>query len=208
MTSRKTRLLRFVPIAGIAALSLVAIGIVILIKQSFQGGPPPHPRVQQITLVAPPPPPPPPKVEQPPEPEIEKVQIPETPPDQSPPAGADLGVDADGSAGGDGFGLVGKKGGRSLLDGGPFGWYTSFLKTSIRDLLAEHKNVRRKQYNVVLSLWISKEGHIERVEVIRPTGNRELDTNIKVAVASLGRMSEPPPGDMPQPVRVKISSHL
>jgi TonB family protein len=87
-------------------------------------------RVVSVALIRPAPPlkerPEPPK-EKPPEPEVQKKEI-ETirevvrqeenrndkPEDK--PAGNDLGVDAEGGAGSDSFGLVGKKGGRALVD--------------------------------------------------------------------------------------------
>ena len=58
------------------------------------------------------------------------------------PAGDKLGLDAEGGAGNDAFGLVGKKGGRSLLAGGngmgaisllnKYAGYTQILTTTIR----------------------------------------------------------------------------
>lgn len=206
MTQR--RYLRYLPAAGVAAACLLAIGIVYLIKEWLGSDPgTPPPRLQQVTLIVPPPPPP--KIEEPPpEPEIrEPVDVPE-PQAQEPeaPASADLGVDADGSAGGDGFGLRAKKGGRDLLDGGPFGWYSGIVRADFRALLNEDKRLRRARYSAVLGVWLAADGRVERVEIIDPTGDRKLDETLRLVVVGIGRVSEPPPPEMPQPVRLRVSS--
>jgi protein TonB len=170
---------------------------------------PPRSRVVQTVSLLPPPPPP--IEEKLPEPEIkEEVVIPEPQPMQQDDsaASADLGVDADGSGSGDGFGLVGKKGGRDLLEGGPFGWYGSLLGADIQDSLAERKRLRQVKYTAVLDLWINKDGRIERVELVRTSGNRDLDTTLRLAVAEVGKVREPPPPEMPQPVRLQVTSRL
>ncbi len=165
-------------------------------------------RVQQITLVMPPPPPPP--VEQPPEPEIEE-QV-ETPPEQPVEAEAapaqDLGVDGDASGAGDGFGLIARKGGRDLLDGGPFGSYRGVLAADIKAALDADRRVRSQSYSLTLELWIGRDGRIERVELGGTTGDRAVDKNLRQALADIGRVREAPPLEMPQPVRLRVTSRL
>ncbi len=168
----------------------------------------PPPRVVHTVSLLPPPPPV--IEEKPPEPEIKEVNIPEPQPlDQDEPAAsADLGVDADGTGSGDGFGLRAKKGGRDLLEGGPFGWYGSLLGADIQDSLVARKRLRQVKYTAVLDLWISRDGRIEKVELVRTSGNRDLDTTLRMAVAEVGKVREPPPAEMPQPVRVQVTSRL
>lgn len=200
--------LKFLPAASIGVLSLLAIGVVLIVKDMMQKTPPPRPRVQMVTLFVPPPP----KIEQPPEPEIQKqeVKMPEVveQPPEAPPAGSDLGVDADGN-GSDNFGLKARKGGRGLLDGGPFGWYAARLDADIQEHIAGDKNLRRqRRYSALLSLWIARDGRIQRVEVTRTSGNRDLDTALRMALAQMQRVSDPPPDEMPQPVKLQITSKL
>lgn len=187
---------------------LFLVGIVAVVRAVMSDDPPRSRVVQTVSLL---PPPPPPIEEKLPEPEIrEEVVIPEPQPMQQDDAAAsaDLGVDADGSGSGDGFGLVGKKGGRDLLDGGPFGWYGSLLGADIQDSLAERKRLRQVKYTAVLDLWISKDGRIEKVQLVRTSGNRDLDTTLRLAVAEVGKVREPPPPEMPQPVRLQVTSRL
>ena len=135
--------LRFLPVASIGVVSLLAIGVVLLVKDMLQKSPPPKPRMQMVTLFVPPPP----RFEKPPEPEIQKQDVKmqdvveQTP--EAPPPGNDLGVDADGN-GADSFGLKARKGGRGLLDGGPFGWYAARLDADIQEHIADDKKLRRQ----------------------------------------------------------------
>jgi TonB family protein len=83
-------------------------------------------QVASVSLLKPPPPPQAVVKERPPEPEIKKENVIEAVREQvreeetksesqdNKPAGQELGLDAVGSAGSDGFGLVGKKGGRDI----------------------------------------------------------------------------------------------
>jgi protein TonB len=203
---QRTGLSRRVVLGALVVLFLV--GIVAVVRAVMSDDPPRSRVVQTVSLL---PPPPPPIEEKLPEPEIkEEVVIPEPQPMQQddPAASADLGVDADGSGSGDGFGLVGKKGGRDLLEGGPFGWYGSLLGADIQDSLAERKRLRQVKYTAVLDLWINRDGRIERVELVRTSGNRDLDTTLRMAVAEVGKVREPPPPEMPQPVRLQVTSRL
>lgn len=195
-------------VLGIVVVLFLA-GIVAVVRAVMSDAPAPSRVVQTVSLL--PPPPPPPIEEKLPEPEIkEEVVIPEPQPMQQDDAAAsaDLGVDADGSGSGDGFGLVGKKGGRDLLDGGPFGWYGSLLGADIQDSLAARKRLRQVKYSAVLDLWIDRAGRIEKVELVRTSGNRDLDAALRMAVAELGKVREPPPPEMPQPVRLQVTSRL
>jgi protein TonB len=204
---QRTEMPRRIVLGALVVLFLV--GIVAVVRAVISDAAPPPRVVHTISLL--PPPPPPPIEEKLPEPEIkEEVVIPEPQPMQqdNPAASADLGVDADGSGSGDGFGLVGKKGGRDLLEGGPFGWYGSLLGADIQDSLAERKRLRQVKYTAVLDLWINRDGRIERVELVRTSGNRDLDTTLRMAVTEVGKVREPPPPEMPQPVRLQVTSRL
>ena len=181
-------------------------------------------QVQQISVVRPPPPPPPP----PPKPEIKPPEVkeevkteepepepepePEAAPDAEPP-GDQLGVDSDGSAGGDGFGLVGKKGGAGLIGGGGGGgnaiiWYgqhvarelTSELSSALKD------RPRQSKYSAVVLVWISPDGNISKVELAHSSGTPEIDEALRAAISRIQGRFKPPPERMPQPLKVRIRS--
>ena len=221
MTIQKSHWLRYLPrlIAGGVLLS-VTLGMVIFVRHMLSGDVPHGKKtVQQITLLQPPPPPPPPpKIEEkPPEPEV-KEEVKQEPPEpqeqdaaDEPPPGADLGLDAEGGAGGDAFGLVGKKGGRDLIGGGGgsrFGWYSTIVQRDILDLLGDVARVRSQRYSVMVKLWINAEGRVTRAELLSSSGNKEVDHSLTTALADLHQLSERPPDDLPQPVKLRITSRL
>ena len=166
----------------------------------------------------PPPPPPPPKEppkEQPKEqPKEIKVEPPKQQEPQQPPAEA---LKMEGAAG-DGpspfaAGSVTNdyKGGEPMKIGGgtnirQFSWYTGMLKTQIEDALAKNKKLSSGDYKVVVKVWVSSNGHIERYELSGTSGKQETDELIRAALGEMPPLAEGPPQDMPQPVKLRISA--
>jgi len=167
--------------------------------------------VQQITIITPPPPPPPPPPEQVPEvqePEEEEVaeEMDEAMPDEEigEDIGNDLGLDTEGSAGGDGFGLMARKGGRGLFGGG----YGALVVQEINSMLVNDDRLRGKEYMVLLKLWISQVGDIERYEIDRKKADAEVVAMLESAIKKMGAVSSGPPLELPQPIRLRIKSRL
>ena len=206
----------YLPIVAISLAVIAAVGIVAWFVVSNMGnaGKATKKLVQQVQIIRPPPPaetPPPP----PPEPEEVDVPEPEEPEpelaDEQPLAGDQLGIDAEGVAGGDGFGLLGRKGGRDLLGAGSgdqYNWYGQILKSDLIDKLAEMRDIRRDRYSVTVRLWLAPDGRIQRFKVANSTGDAQLDRDLLAALESLGRVSELPPAGLPQPVRLRIVSRI
>jgi protein TonB len=201
-------------IVALAAVAAVLLGL--WLKDVLVGDTPAKkPKLQQITLLKPPPPPPP--EQKPPEPEMkqEEVKIEQPQPDDAPKQadndaapGKDLGVDADGSGAGDGFGLVGRKGGRDLLAGagGRFGGFTTVLRQQIQEHLSREKKLRSAEYKVVVYIWLARDGRVEKTELNGSSGNADTDGAIRQALAAMPLIRETPPEDMPQPVKLRITS--
>ena len=210
---------RLVPVIGSGMILLIVGMGGWWIYGSMSGeAPPPKPEIQEVSLVKPPPPPPAPPEEEMEKPELEEeVEVPEPekapedlPPETGdpPPPGTELGLDAQGGAGGDAFGLVGRKGGRSLVGGGGsrFGWYAGVVQQDIQNRLSEIEEVRTLGYTVVIKLWLDGEGRVQSTELERGTGDPEMDLKLRAALTSDFRLSEAPPEDLPQPIRLRISS--
>lgn len=184
------------------------------------------------------PPPPPEQKEKPPEPEVPKeapkenistpteAQQPQNDsPDNSPPPGADLGVDAEGGAGGDGFGLVGKKGGKALTLGGgggggggganrlslmtKYGWYTAKiqeeLKRQMRKRLDENGGIPKGRLQATVKLVLDARGMVVRYQIVASSGNEKMDEALKLSLPGF-RVSQPPPEGMPAGMTVRITS--
>lgn len=206
---------RYGPLATAAVVILgLAVGLYFFFGGMGATDAPKVPEIQQISIVQPPPPPPPPpQVEEPP-PEVQEVDVPEPEPepiadqpsDEAPP-GDDLGLDADGVAGADGFGLKARKGGRALIGGGDRNkWYAGVIQTDLQALLADVEAMRKGRYAVIVRIWIDGDGRLQEAEVVRGTGDREVDDAIRRALAGGLRLSHAPPDDLPQPIRIRISS--
>ncbi|HEY2035376.1 MAG TPA: TonB family protein [Steroidobacteraceae bacterium] len=212
---RKSWIHRHLPILALGLMvTLIGSGAFALLRSFLRGGSP-HPQqvVQQIQLIRPPPPPPnlPPPPPPPPE---EKVHIatpqkaPQPTPDHPPPS-QQLGLDAKGGAGSDAFGLAAKPGGQDIIGegGSAFSWYAGLLKDQILNQLGAQAEARSASYTVVVSVWVGQDGTVQRVEIAKSSGDSERDRSIESALARLGRLTQPPPADMPEPITLRIVSH-
>ena len=203
-------------IIGATVVVGFAAGVTYLISNFIDAEPPKQKKVQQVTILAPPPPPPPPKQDTPPPEVQEEVEVPEPEeqmeelPDEvdAPPPG-DLGIDAEGGAGGDDFGLIGRKGGRGLLDqfGSPKMVYAANVQRMLEDALVEEEAIRSKDYSVLVQLWIEASGEISKANLVTSTGDEEIDQKIIEAAKNL-LLAESPPPDWEQPLRIKLGSEL
>lgn len=222
MTAKHHPWVRFIPAVVVVAIIAVVVFSIVFLKDMF-AKPAGNPKkmVQTITVIAPPPPPPEQKIEEPPPPEEEPEPIdepepvPEEIPDAAsdePPPGADLGVDAEGGAGGDGFGLISRKGGRSLLGGNgnnPFAWYTNVVQQDVLDKINENEKIRKRAYRVTIKLWIDAgTARVKKVELANSTGDKTLDKELAQAAMRVGEISEKAPIEMPQPIKFFITSRM
>jgi TonB family protein len=189
-------------------------------------------RVQMVNLLRPVTPPPPPKIkEQPPEQQpkqqeevMEETNADATPDNapedaDAPPAGELLGLDADGGAGSDSFGLVGKKGGRSILSGGggsnreallrKYAWYTRILREELERLVRQHlensNGIPEGELETVVRLRLDDTGGITSYSLVASSGNDKMDEAVQ-ATLKQASLNEPPPQDMPRIVKLKIVS--
>lgn len=208
-------------VVAIAVLGGIAFGVKALMGKGSGG----KPQLQTVAIVRPPPPPPPPKQEEkPPEPEIKKEEVklpdpeptPELKNDEPPPA-QNLGLDADGTAGSDGFGLSANKGGRDITtiggegngtggNGNAYRLYAAMVQAHIQEQLLKRDKLRTVDYKAIVRLWFSDDGGIEKFELVGTTGDEEIDQALKVALAEIHSVKEPPPQDMPQPVKLRVTS--
>jgi protein TonB len=169
--------------------------------------------VQEVHLIRPPPPPPPEEKPPPPPPPEEKVVTPQDQPkpdptpDNQPPPSQNLGLDAEGGAGGDAFGLVGNRGGRDLLGGGSgsaAAWYGNIVKNEVMDRLGSDKALLSGSYQVSVRFWFSKDGTVEKLALVKSSGDRERDRSIEALLSAITRFSQPPPAGVPSPITLTV----
>jgi protein TonB len=202
-------------LVGAAFAVLLAIGFIWFVRTMMAGKTAKSTRqVQIVQLIQPPPPPPPPPPDQPPPPPPEKTEEqlpkdqPEPPPeDQSPPPAQPLGVDAEGSAGSDAFGLAARQGGSDLIGGtgnAPFAWYTNRISDTIRDHLAAAPCTKSAKGSLSVRVLMEADGRVKQIKLATTTGNPKTDECIETALASITRMTDPPPPGMPEQVNLRI----
>lgn len=196
----------------VAVIVVAALVVSIVIWVMHNKSDKPKRQTTTITVIRPPPPPPPDEPPPPPPPEKTPEQVVQNEPEPSPSDDSapseQLGVDAEGAAGGDSFGLAARKGGHDLVGSGGaiFGWYTARLKDRVSEKLSADTKLRAQHFTVSVRVWLEPDGRIREVRVVNGTGNGELDSAIQAAVAAIGKMADPPPLEMPEPVTIKIVS--
>ena len=188
------------------------------------------PRITLLTPPAPPPPPPPPpKFEKKPDPPKEqkamKVEQPLPKPDATPPA-PELKMDGPVGNGPSAFAAgkitsddlskigAGKPGGSVAAAAaadktGMFNPYTNYLnvaKGELQRYLNKNAGLRRQRYVVELHLWVSAAGAVSRFEMVGSSGDRDIDEVITQAMAAAPGFTQTLPANMPQPIRLRLST--
>lgn len=200
----------------VLAIPLLGLALSALFSQREA---PAHKPVVRISIITPtPPPPPPPKPqEEPPKPKEEvKLDVPKPtaeepkPLPQEPPPGP-LGVDAQGSGPGDSFGLAGRPGGRDIIGsvgGGGIGLslFGSNAARQIAQDLARDPRLKQAVYKVEIRIWLSKDGHLQREEIVRGTGDRDLDALIRNGLKEISVLHISVPDNLPQPLLIRVTS--
>lgn len=206
------------------ALTLVILAVLYGLWLAVKGLFEPHaPQKKQITRIkilpdTPPPPPPPPKEppkEQPKE-QPKEVKMEQPKPQEAPPPAEALKMDGPAGDGPSPFqagavtndykgGEVATKiGGKKSM--AAFAWFTGQVKVRIEDALAAEKGLANAQYRLVVHVWVAPDGQVEKTELQGSSGNAEIDSLIRKTLAGLGRLGDVPPNDMPQPVKLRITS--
>ncbi len=214
--SRKPGSGKLLPILLGGGLVLAAAVCVWLLKGYLDAVPPATKKVvQEIQVIRPPPPPETPPPPPPPEEELDvqdplPEDQPEPTPSDEPPPGEQLGVDAEGTGAGDGFGLVGRKGGRDLLatGGSAFTWYAGLVKDRIIDALEDEQAARRGSYSVMVKVWVRPDGTVTQARLATSTGDTDRDRIIENALQRLGSIGQAPPPNLPQPINLRIVSRV
>ena len=178
------------------------------------------PKVPTIIPLPPPPPPPPEKPKEP-EPQVEeKVVEPEPTPEpeevkpeeEAPPSPVDdlanpMQMDGDAQSGNDAFNIgAGKGGGMAGAGGGRLGngTYSQFLAFTFQRLLRENPDLRSLAFSLQADVWLSAVGEITRVELVKSSGNRQVDEQVISALRTAPHLSERPPASLTLPVRLSL----
>jgi TonB family protein len=198
----------------VIGIGAVAAGVAALVLGHRSDGGPARefrpPEVVMVHAVPPPPTPPPPE----PPKEIVQKMIDQTPmdkpeekPDDAPkdPAPAittnvtGTGSDAFGLAAGGGKGGTGGGGGARSR----FGWYAGQVQRAVQEALSRNHILAQAEFTNRIKIWEDATGRVTRIRLELSTGSAAVDQAINEALEGL-QLQEPPPGDMPMPILMRI----
>ena len=80
------------------------------------------------------------------------------------------------------------------------------MQGEIQKSLARNAKLRGAEFKATVKIWLGGDGKVQRSELSSSTGNAETDELIRVAMATLPQLREVPPSDMPQPIRLRVTS--
>ncbi|MGO9935554.1 MAG: hypothetical protein ACLPV8_27605 [Steroidobacteraceae bacterium] len=190
-------------IIGVAMLSFV--GAVVWGGMNLgHGNPGPKRQIARIMVLpdTPPPPPPPEEKKPPPKEERPKQQI-EAPKQETPPEPEQLKMVGQAGEGPSPFAAGEVKQdyiGGDIGNGSRFAAYVSRVEQRVQIELTRH-NVRAS--SVKLFIWLSPDGSIQRYTV--QGGGADAERLVRLALADLSRVDEPPLADMPMPIGLRIN---
>lgn len=207
-------------IGGGVVLGLALIAALVVMLQGLgKGNESPRRQVTRITVMpdTPPPPPPPPKEEPRREPLKESAkelkQEQPKPAEAAPQEAEQLKMEGAAGEGSSPFAagtvLNEYRGGEIGAGGGlGFTFYTNQLQRHLQSALARKSEVKRINYRVVVRVWLDGAGGLSRVELEDGTGSPTVDEALRKALEDLPAMNTRPPGDLPQPIRVRITNRV
>jgi len=200
----------FMALAVIVILALVGWGLKSML--GGHGSAPKKPPKISLLPSTPPPPPPPPKEEKKPEPKEQKeVKVEQAEKKDQPPADPTLKMEGAAGDGASMFG-AGKVTNEDLSKLGtgtggltnPFNVYAGSIKAELQRHLARRSELKRRQYRIEVRVWVAEDGRLKNFELLGTTNDGDTDEAIRSALAALPAFSEPPPPNMPQPIRLRV----
>lgn len=180
------------------------------------------PKLATIIPLPPPPPPPPPPPKPPEEKPVEEAkQVVPTPtpkPADAPKPKADapspakdlsepMKMNADAQSGTDAFNIgAGQGGGMSGSGGGGAGngTYSQYLAYIFQRVLREDDRTKNLTFRMQASVWMTPEGKVTRVELVRSSGDAKTDQAVLLALREAPPMDERPPATLTLPVKLDL----
>jgi TonB family protein len=175
--------------------------------------------VTRITLPPPPTPPPPPPPPPPPEkvvetPKIQEPKLADKKPDKAPPKPAQppaSSLTAEAGSGANPYGLAAGNGSGNVIGGGggdgnaAYMSYGRIVSADVQSALRRDDKLRFAKFVAELRIWLDVSGKVTRVQLASSSGDPAIDDAVTRSLNGLA-LHEPPPKDMPQPIRLRTRS--
>jgi len=80
------------------------------------------------------------------------------------------------------------------------------VNSAFQSALAREKALKNKNYKVIVKVWIDSTGNVTRAALVDSTGDARADEVLKEALRDMRALRDSPPADMPQPVKIRVTS--
>jgi len=147
-----------------------------------------------------------------PEPDPEPTPVEEPLPEDEAPKPADdlaeaMQIDGEAQAGADAFNIAAGSGGG--MAGGGAGrvgnaTYGQYLAYQFQRILRDAEETRHLSFRLQANVWLNDAGQITRVELLRSSGDADVDARVIAALRAVPALSERPPASLSLPVRVSL----
>ncbi len=209
-------------VAIVAAVVVAGLAWLIWLWANDMGGVRREAPKMQTIIPLPPPPPPPEEPPPPPEPQDIEEEVPEPDPEPTPveeplpedeaPKPADdlaeaMQIDGEAQAGADAFNIAaGSGGGMAGAGAGRVGnaTYGQYLAYQFQRILRDAEETRHLSFRLQANVWLNDAGQITRVELVRSSGDADVDARVIAALRAVPSLSERPPASLSLPVRVSL----
>ncbi|KAG0753739.1 hypothetical protein G6F22_021325 [Rhizopus arrhizus] len=74
----------------------------------------------------------------------------------------------------------------------------------MQQAIARDDKVKRLAFQLQVNVWLAADGRLEKVELVRGSGNEEADAAVVDALRRIGKVDQAPPPSLDFPARVLI----
>lgn len=84
------------------------------------------------------------------------------------------------------------------------GTYSQYLAYAFQRLLRDNPELRNLVFNLQAEIWLSAAGEITRVELLRGSGEPEVDAQVVAALRAAPALDQRPPASLTLPVKIAL----
>ncbi|CRR19802.1 hypothetical protein PAERUG_E15_London_28_01_14_08278 [Pseudomonas aeruginosa] len=74
----------------------------------------------------------------------------------------------------------------------------------MQQAMSRDDKVKRLAFQLQVNVWLASDGRLEKVELVRGSGNEEADAAVLDALRRIGKVDQAPPPSLDFPARVLI----
>lgn len=105
-------------------------------------------------------------------------------------------------------GGTGTGGGETTTNRLAFNAYANATTRALNEYLARDKNIKLRDYQVHVLVWINSSGGVQRFELTDSSGDPDTDAALRAALSRFAGMASAPPPRLPLPLRLRVSNRM